>query len=317
VHVLFELVERLKSRGLAIVYISHFIEEVKAIADRFVVLRDGRNVGEGATADSSGEQIVSMMVGRGLDDLYHRGSRIAGEIVVTVEELTAGSAPLTLRRGEVLGIAGLLGAGRTRLLRTIFGLEPVTRGRITVGAYAGPSAPHERWQQGMGMLSEDRVGEGLAAGLSIADNMTLSKLHSLGPAFTVMPARQEAAAARWVDRLGIRSVHPRQTVRELSGGNQQKVAVARLLHHDVDVLVLDEPTRGIDVASKAQIYRLVDELVGDRKAVLLVSSYLPELLGVCDRIAVMSRGRIGPSRPVEEWTEHSLLMEASGTRAAS
>ena len=316
VHALFELVERLKSRGLAIVYISHFIEEVKAIADRFVVLRDGRNVGEGATADSSGEQIVSMMVGRGLDDLYHRGSRIAGEIVVTVEELTAGSAPLTLRRGEVLGIAGLLGAGRTRLLRTIFGLEPVTRGRITVGAYAGPSAPHERWQQGMGMLSEDRVGEGLAAGLSIADNLTLSKLHSLGPAFTVMPARQEAAAARWVDRLGIRSVHPRQTVRELSGGNQQKVAVARLLHHDVDVLVLDEPTRGIDVASKAQIYRLVDELVCDRKAVLLVSSYLPELLGVCDRIAVMSRGRIGPSRPVEEWTEHSLLMEASATRAA-
>jgi ribose transport system ATP-binding protein len=317
VHTLFELIERLKSRGLAIVYISHFIEEVKAIADRFVVLRDGRNAGEGATADSSGEQIVSMMVGRGLDDLYRRGSRIAGDIVVTVEELTAGSAPLTLRRGEVVGIAGLIGAGRTRLLRTIFGLEPVTRGRITVGAYAGPSAPHERWQQGMGMLSEDRVGEGLAAGMSIADNMTLSKLQSLGPAFTVMPARQETAAARWIDRLGIRCVHPRQTVRELSGGNQQKVAVARLLHHDVDVLVLDEPTRGIDVASKAQIYQRVDELVCDRKAVLLVSSYLPELLGVCDRIAVMSRGRIGPARPVEEWTEHSLLMEASGTRAAS
>jgi ribose transport system ATP-binding protein len=315
VHTLFALVERLKARGLAIVYISHFIEEVKAIT--LVVLRDGRNAGEGATADASGEQIVSMMVGRGLDDLYRRGSRIAGEIVVTVEELTAGSAPLTLRRGEVVGIAGLLGAGRTRLLRTIFGLEPVRRGRITVGAYAGPSAPHERWQQGMGMLSEDRVGEGLAAGLSIADNMTLSNLQSLGPAFTVMPARQEAAAARWVDRLGIRCVHPRQTVRELSGGNQQKVAVARLLHHDVDVLVLDEPTRGIDVASKAQIYQLVDELVCDRKAVLLVSSYLPELLGVCDRIAVMSRGRIGPARPVEEWTEHSLLMEASGTRAAS
>ena len=317
VHTLFELIERLKSRGLAIVYISHFIEEVKAIADRFVVLRDGGNAGEGATADSSGEQIVSMMVGRGLDDLYRRGSRIAGDIVVTVEELTAGSAPLTLRRGEVVGIAGLLGAGRTRLLRTIFGLEAVKRGRITVGAYAGPSAPHERWQQGMGMLSEDRVGEGLAAGMSIADNMTLSKLQSLGPAFTVMPARQETAAARWIDRLGIRCVHPRQTVRDLSGGNQQKVAVARLLHHDVDVLVLDEPTRGIDVASKAQIYQLVDELVCDRKAVLLVSSYLPELLGVCDRIAVMSRGRIGPARPVEEWTEHSLLMEASGTRAAS
>ncbi len=167
------------------------------------------------------------------------------------------------------------------------------------------------------MLSEDRSGEGLAAGLSIADNMTLSRLAPLGPAFTVLPRRQDAATARWIDRLSIRCLHPRQTVRELSGGNQQKVAVARLLHHDVDVFVLDEPTRGIDVSSKAQIYQLVDELVCDRKAVLLVSSYLPELLGVCDRIAVMSRGRLGPARPVEEWTEHSLLMEASGTRTAS
>src|SRR2546430_17628358 len=132
----------------------------------------------------------------------------------------------------------------------------------------------------------------------------------------VLPARQEAAARHWVDRLGIRCRHPWQQVQELSGGNQQKVAVARLLHHGVDVLVLDEPTRGIDVASKAQIYKLVDELVSQRKAVLLVSSYFPELLGVCDRIAVMSRGRLGPARPVEEWTEHSLLMAASGARAS-
>ena len=317
VRALFALLRRLKANGLAIVYISHFIEEVKAIADRFVVLRDGRNAGGGITAETSAEEIVSLMVGRGLADLYRRGVRTAGDVVVRVEEVTPGSAPLEVSRGEVVGIAGLVGAGRTRLLRTIFGLENVTRGRITVGAYAGPSAPHDRWQQGMGMLSEDRAGEGLAAGLSVADNMTLSRLGPLGPAFTVLPRRQDAAAERWVDRLSIRCLHPRQMVRELSGGNQQKVAVARLLHHEVDVFVLDEPTRGIDVASKAQIYRLVDELVcAGRKTVLLVSSYLPELLGVCDRIAVMSRGRLGPARPVEEWTEHSLLMEASGSRAS-
>ncbi len=314
---LFDLIARLKARGLAIVYISHFIEEVKTIADRFVVLRDGRNAGEGATADTSGEQIVRMMVGRGLEDLYRRGPRKAGDVVVTVDELTSGSPPLTIRRGEVVGIAGLLGAGRTRLLRTIFGLEPVARGRVVVGAYSGPASPYERWRQGVGMLSEDRVNESLAAGLSIADNMTLSKLEPLGPAFTVVPKRQESAAARWIDRLSVRCAHPRQAVRELSGGNQQKVALARLLHHEVDVLVLDEPTRGIDVASKAQIYEVVDALVCDGKAVLLVSSYLPELLGVCDRIAVMARGRLGPARPVEEWTEHSLLMDASETRAAS
>jgi ribose transport system ATP-binding protein len=316
VRALFDLIARLKARGLAIVYISHFIEEVKTIADRFVVLRDGRNAGAGVTADASAEQIVGLMVGRGFDDLYPRGARTAGDVVVTVQDVTPGSAALALRRGEVVGIAGLLGAGRTHLLRTIFGLEPVKRGRITIGVHAGPSSPHERWRQGVGMLSEDRAGEGLAGGLSVAGNMTLSKLAPLGPAFMVWPARQDAAAERWIDRLGIRCAHPRQTVRELSGGNQQKVAVARLLHHEVDVLVLDEPTRGIDVASKAQIYRLVDELVSARKAILLVSSYLPELLGVCDRIAVMSRGRLGPARPVEEWTEHSLLMAASGTRAS-
>jgi ribose transport system ATP-binding protein len=243
-----------------------------------------------------------------------------GEPVLELDDLLPGRATFTLRQGEVLGIAGLLGAGRTRLLRAIFGLEPVASGRIRVGAYSGRLVPHERWSQGIGLLSENRSGEGLASGLSVADNMTLSRLEPLGPGFTVIPSRQDAAAARWIDRLAIRCAGPRQRVSELSGGNQQQVEVARLLHHDVDVLLLDEPTRGIDVGSKAQIYRLIDDLVapGPRsKAVLLVSSYLPELLGICDRIAVMSRGTLGPAHPVSEWNEHSLLMEASGARAAS
>jgi ribose transport system ATP-binding protein len=343
VRALFDLIGRLKTRGIAIVYISHFIEEVKAVSDRFVVLRDGRHAGSGVTAGTNAADIVAMMVGRTLDDLYPRGARSAGDPILQLDGVVPGAATLTLRRGEVVGIAGLLGAGRTRLLRAIFGLEAVKSGAITVGAYSGPSTPHDRWRQGMGLLSEDRVGEGLAVGLSLADNMTLTRLEPLGPAFTVWPSKQRAAAARWIDRLGIRCSNARQIVGELSGGNQQKVALARLLHHDVDVLVLDEPTRGIDVASKAQIYALVDELVyggpqtsvfderarpepadaarsvrgRERKAALLVSSYLPELLGVCDRIAVMSRGRLGPARPVEEWTEHSLLMAASGALAAS
>jgi ribose transport system ATP-binding protein len=325
VQALFELVGRLKAQGIAIVYISHFIEEVKAVSDRFVVLRDGRNAGTGATAATTAAAIVNLMVGRDLDDLYPRGARAVGEPILQLDGVVPGAATLTLRRGEILGIAGLLGAGRTRLLRAIFGLEPVRDGQIRVGAYTGPAGPHERWRQGIGMLSEDRAGEGLALGLSIADNMTLTRLDPFGPAFMVFPGRQDASASRWIERIGIRCSHPRQTIGELSGGNQQKVAVGRLLHHDVDVLVLDEPTRGIDVASKAQIYKLIDDLVcgdlervfGPHKAVLLVSSYLPELLGVCDQIAVMSRGRLGPARPVEAWTEHSLLMEASGARAAS
>jgi ribose transport system ATP-binding protein len=313
---LFELIARLKPQGITIVYISHFIEEVKQVSDRFVVLRDGRNAGEGATAGTRSEDIVALMVGRGVDVLYPRGARMPGQVILTLEDVMPGAATLALRRGEVFGVAGLLGAGRTRLLRTVFGLEPVKSGRITVAAHRGPDQPRDRWQQGLGMLSEDRAGEGLAGGLSVADNLTLSRLEPLGPPGIVLPSRQRAAASKWITRLGIRCSDERQPVEQLSGGSQQKVAVGRLLHHDVDVLILDEPTKGIDVGSKAEIYRLIDELVGRQKAVMLVSSYFPELLGVCDRIAVMARGRLGPARGVDEWNEHSLLMEASGARAS-
>ncbi|HZM50044.1 MAG TPA: sugar ABC transporter ATP-binding protein [Vicinamibacteria bacterium] len=323
---LFALVHRLKADGHAVVYISHFIQEVKEVADRFVVLRDGRNAGGGATAATSREEIVSLMVGRRVEDLFPRSERHPGEAVLEVEEIGPGQIGFTLRRGEVLGIAGLMGAGRTRLLRTLFGLEPVRTGRIRVGAFSGAAAPPERWAQGMGLLSEDRKGEGLALGLSVAENLALSRLDGLGPGPLVFPARLAQAARRWIETLGVRAAGPGQPVRELSGGNQQKVALARLLHHDVDVLLLDEPTRGIDVASKAQIYALVDGLVappapleGGRapKAVLVASSDLAELLGLCDRIAVMCRGRLGTPRPAAEWNEHALMMAATGTGDAA
>ncbi|HEX2340635.1 MAG TPA: sugar ABC transporter ATP-binding protein [Vicinamibacterales bacterium] len=316
---LFELIARLKREGHAIVYISHFIEEVKEVADRIVVLRDGRVAGGGPAADLSPPQIVALMVGRNVDDLYPHAERRRGEAILDVDAFGPASATFTLHRGEILGIAGLIGAGRTRLLRALFGLEPVRQGRVRIGVYEGPATPAERWAQGAGMLSEDRAGEGLARGLGVGDNLTLSRLDDLGPLTTVLPARQDAAARTWIERLGISTRGPRQPVGELSGGNQQKVALARLLHHDVDLLVLDEPTRGIDVASKAQIYSLIDSLVSasdsDRrpKAILMVSSYLPELLGLCDRIAVMRRGTLGPARPVSEWTEHQLMMDATGT----
>ena len=319
---LFELIGRLKQQGLAIVYISHFIEEVKAVSDRFEVLRDGRQAGSGVTSEAGASDIVNVMVGRAIEDLYPHTPRAIGPPLLEVTNLVPGAATFTVHRGEVFGIAGLLGAGRTRLLRAIFGLGPVQSGEIRVGMYSGVFPPDVRWKQGVGMLSEDRTGEGLAMGLNVADNLTLSRLQGLGPGFIVRPSRQDEAARRWIDRLGIRCAGPRHEVAELSGGNQQKVAVARLLHHDVDALVLDEPTRGIDVGSKAQIYSLVDSLVREQpgrpaRAVLLVSSYVPELLGVCDRVAVMVRGRLGAPRPAREWTEHALVMEMSAARAAS
>jgi ribose transport system ATP-binding protein len=320
---LFALLRRLKAQGHAIVYISHFIEEVKTITDRFVVLRDGRNAGGGVTAEATHDAIVSLMVGTAPGDLFPRTPRRPGGAIVDVAGLEPGFASFSLHRGEILGIAGLVGSGRTRLLRALFGLEPVRRGRVRIGVYSGSALgddPRGRWRAGMGLLSEDRKSEGLAMGLSVADNLTLTRLEPFGPRALVLPARQKLAAGAWISRMEIKCAGPSQAAGELSGGNQQKIALARLLHHDVDVLVLDEPTRGIDVGSKAQIYRLIDELVSDgprpAKAVLMVSSYLPELLGLCDRIAVMRRGRLDTPRPVAGLTEHELMMQATTGSAA-
>ena len=313
---LFDLFERLRKQGNALIYISHVMEEVKRISDRFIVLRDGKTVGEGKTKPASTKKIVAMMVGREVTDFYPRSKRKPGELLLEVRNLQGYGKPeqasLKLKRGEVFGIAGLIGAGRSELLRAIFGLDPVRKGEIRVGAYAGKASPMLRWRQGMGMVSEDRKNEGLATSLSVSDNITLSKFDRLGPFGMVVPSRQEAAARTWVERLNIKVRHVSQAVDSLSGGNQQKVAISRLLHHEADIFLLDEPTRGIDVGSKAEIYTLIDELAVRGKAVLIVSSYLPELLGICDRIAVMRRGTLHPPQSVTKVTEHSVMMEATG-----
>lgn len=343
---LFELVRRLKAEGLAIVYISHVLEEVHEISDTFTVLRDGLSVGEGVTATTGVHDIITMMVGRELDELYPRSHRVAGEVVLEVDGLDGlglpASASLVLRRGEVLGIAGLVGSGRTELLRAIFGLDPVVRGEVKVAHFTGPASPSRRWAQGAGMVSEDRNREGLAINLSLADNLTMPRLKGLGPYGLVTPSGQARASRPWIDRIPIKCLSPMQPLSDLSGGNQQKVAIARLLYADVDVLLLDEPTRGIDVGSKAQIYKLIDELTagggigdptggaggpigetsdpaGERppKAVLIISSYLPELLGMCDRVAVMCRGRLGEARSVDEIDERQIMLEATGSGEAA
>ena len=306
---LFRLIGRLKERGLAIIYISHFLEEVWEVAETFTVLRDGRSVDEGVIADASVPGIVRSMVGRDIDDLFPRSQRTKGELLLQIDELAGATLPLTaslkLHRGEVVGIAGLMGAGRTEMARVVFGLDPVRRGDIRVGVFEGPATPRDRLAQGVGLLSEDRQTEGLAASRTIGENLTLSRL----PRW-VQSRRIDAAARPWIDELSIACRGPRQRVSDLSGGNQQKVALARLLYHELDVLLLDEPTRGVDVGSKAQIYRLIDELAASGKAVLLISSYLPELLGMADHVAVMSRGRLGAAHPVAELDEESIMQEA-------
>ena len=312
---LFDLVRRLKTQGIGTIYISHFLEEVRTICDRLTVLRDGKSVGSGDVATTPNERIIAMMVGRSVEDLYPRSKRTAKEPVIDLTgiagEKKPSNASLTLHRGEVLGIAGLVGAGRTETLRAIFGLDPIRSGQIKLKAYAGPASPVQQWERGMGMVSEDRKIEGLALSLSIADNLTLSSLGTF-----VNPAGQAEASRRWIKRLAIRCREPQQPVGNLSGGNQQKVAISRLLEHGVDVLLLDEPTRGIDVGAKAMIYRVIDELACEGKAVLIVSSYLPELLGICDRIAVMCKGHLHRARSVSEINEHEIMVEATATKEA-
>jgi ribose transport system ATP-binding protein len=313
---LFQLIGDLRRRGTSVVYISHFLEEVRTVTDRFTVLRDGESVGTGATAETTPEGLVAQMVGREVAELYPRSERTPGEAALVLDGLLGaahtGPIDLTLHRGEVLGLAGLVGAGRTELLRAVFGLDAVVRGDVRVAHASGAATPRSRWRQGVGMVSEDRKTEGLALGLSIADNLTLARQQAI-----LSPRALAAESGPWLEKLSVRCRDADQPIGALSGGNQQKVAIARLLHADVDVLLLDEPTRGIDVGSRAEIYRVIDELAKAGKAILLVSSYLPELLGTCDRIAVMCRGKLGTARRVEDVDEHSILLEATGAREAS
>jgi ribose transport system ATP-binding protein len=309
---LFEVVGRLAKSGVAIVYISHFLEEVVRVADRYTVLRDGRTVASGAARSATPRELSELMVGGALGELFVREPRTPGDEVLSTDALSGDpqpeSATLTLRRGEVLGIAGLVGAGQTELLRALFGLVESVSGRISVGGTTDPGAPPwTRLRQGVGLLSSDRAREGVALAMSVADNVFLSHLGEVSHFGFVDRDEQAVRARRWVDALGIRCPDPQTTAGALSGGGQQKVALARLLDQRLDVLLLDEPTRGIDVGSRAEIYRLIDGLARDGKAILVVSSYLPELLGLSDRIAVMHRGRLLPARPVTEFTEASLL----------
>jgi ribose transport system ATP-binding protein len=315
---LFAIVDRLRGRGLAIIYISHFLEEARRVAQTYTVLRDGKAVAAGRLEETDLRSIIASMVGRNLEELFPRVPHTPGEPILEIDQLrvrkSAKPANLALRRGEILGIAGLIGAGRTSLVRSVFGLGPVVAGRIRVrqltGGYASPGT---RIEQGVGFASEDRKTEGLALSRSIEDNMTYSALkrHELRGWLKLKERRAEVA--HWIARLRINATGPAQIAANLSGGNQQKVALARLLHQRADVLLLDEPTRGIDVGSKAEIYRLIGEQAAAGKAILVVSSYLPELFGICDRIAVMARGALSDAHSTAEWTEHEVMDVATRT----
>ena len=314
---LFTIVRRLRDRGVSVVYISHFLEECQRVADRFTVLRDGETVGTGDMATANVRDIIRWMVGREIQDIYPRVPHSPGNPVLELRSLAGEAKPrsvtFTLHEGEILGIAGLVGAGRTETLRTCFGLDRVKGGSVLVWQRERTrTTPARRLAEGMGLLSEDRKTEGLMLDRSLADNLTLTRYGPLSRLGFISRRRQQHCARNWIERLAVRARDPGQTLTELSGGNQQKVAVGRLLHHDAKILLLDEPTRGIDVGSKVQIYELMGELAAEGKSIVFVSSYLPELLGVCDTIGVMCRGVLTTVRPASEWNEHGIVAAAIG-----
>ena len=319
---LFAIIHRLRQRGASIVYISHFLEECQRIAHRYTVLRDGESVGTGNMADVQLNEIIRLMVGREIRDAYPRTPHSPGKPVLEFRALRGTTKPrsvdLALREGEILGIAGLIGTGRTETLRACFGLDRMAGGSVFVYSRESThSFPAQRLAQGIGLLSENRKEEGLLLNRSLADNLTITRYGPVSKLGVVNRRRHRHCAQEWMTRLDVRAQSPEQIVSELSGGNQQKIAVGRLLHHDARIFLLDEPTRGIDVGSKVQIYQLLDGLAARGKAIIFVSSYLPELLGVCDTIGVMCRGVLSDVHPVAEWNEHTLMAAAIGQSGAT
>ncbi|MEQ4719844.1 sugar ABC transporter ATP-binding protein [Nonomuraea sp. B19D2] len=308
---LFDLVGQLRERGVAVVFITHHLEEIAQIGDRVTVLRDGRSVAQ-VPAGTPEEELVRLMVGRPIDQQYPRDAAAAGEPLLQVRDLSRDGAfsgvSFEVRAGEVVGLAGLVGAGRTEVARAVFGADPHDSGEVLVRGRRLPGGDvRAAMEAGLGLVPEDRKGQGLVLGADIAENLGLVTLRGASRGGFVDRAGQREAAARVAAQLGVRMSHLGQEVRTLSGGNQQKIVIGKWLLADANVLILDEPTRGIDVGAKVEIYQLINSLTASGHAVLMISSDLPEILGMSDRILVMARGRLVGELDAAEANQDSVM----------
>lgn len=318
---LFQTARRLADLGLSIIYISHFLEEVRELCDSYLVLRDGQVAGQGTLQGTSESAIVELMVGRSVDELFPKIDHTPTDVCLSLQDVTGTVMPrkisLSVRHGEILGIAGLIGAGRTETLRVVTGLDATQNGTTELRGQSLRGSVASRLRSGLAMLSEDRKHEGLAQIMSIRDNATLSRMSPYSRWGWLQKRKQTDAVEQLMTLLQVKAASVDQSVSSLSGGNQQKVAIARAWHQDADCLLLDEPTRGVDVGTKAEIYRLIGKAAAQGRAVVFVSSYFRELLELCDRIAVMARGEIVDVRPASVWTEHELLMASMGVKKSA
>ena len=317
---LFTIIRKLRSEGVGIIYISHKMDELKQIADRVTIMRDGETVGTVPAADTPIADIIKMMVGRALSDsAVDMGQFDDTSVALEVTGLTRGQeisdVSFKVHKGEILGFAGLMGAGRTEVARAIFGADPKDGGTVLVhGEKVDIKSPTDAVAAGIGYLSEDRKHFGLATGMDVRANIAMTHLKQFSSRLGVLDeAAMHTTAQEYIARLGIRTPSDRQEVRLLSGGNQQKVVIAKWLLRDCDVLIFDEPTRGIDVGAKAEIYKLLIDLAAQGRAIIVISSELPEVLRISHRIAVMCEGRLTGILDRKDATQESIMNLATQT----
>jgi len=315
VDVLFGIIGQLKADGISVIYISHKMDEVFRIADTITVMRDGRVVGTRRAEELDNDELISMMVGRSLNALFKkRVTALSGERLLKVEGLEGDhftDVHFELYKGEILGFAGLMGSGRTEIANAVFGLERPHAGRITVeGKTCDMGSPRQAMDHGIAMVNEDRKMNGLVLTSSVAENMTLSSLTDLSTWIFVDHARETEVVKREMLRYRISAPEAGSKVVNLSGGNQQKVAIAKALLTKPRILILDEPTRGIDIGAKAEIYSMMRELADSGMGIILISSELPEIIGICDRVIVMNKGRVSAELPGEGIDEETILRHA-------
>jgi ribose transport system ATP-binding protein len=317
---LFSLMRSLKQQGISIIFISHKLEEIVQIADRITVLRDGSLVGSAPVGDLTPNQIVTMMVGRELGEMYPKQEVVRQEVVLSARNLRRGKdlrgVSFELHSGEILGLAGLVGSGRTYVARAIFGADPLEGGEFQLdGRPVRIRSPQEAISLGIGFLPEDRKVQGVLLGLSVSSNIAITRLQNVSRWGVIVFRRLKELALEFVQKLSIRTPGISQLVRNLSGGNQQKVVLAKWLALRPRVLILDEPTRGIDVGAKAEIHTLMNQLAKDGVGILMISSDLPEVLGVSDRILVMHEGTIAGEFSRREASPDKIMLCATGGKA--
>ncbi len=316
---LFRVARSLRDRGVAVVFISHRLEEVSALADVVTVLRDGRHVATRPANELTHAEIVRLMVGRSLEALFPKEEAEIGDVALEVRGFTRegvfADVSFSVRRGEILGVAGLVGAGRSEVARSLFGIDPYDDGEVVLaGKPFRPGSPRRALRRGLAYLPEDRLGQGLFQTMSIATNTSLAVLPQLTRAGFLRPWLERRLARSFIDQLRIKASSSRQEVRTLSGGNQQKVVLSKWLAAEPRVLILDEPTRGVDVGAKADVHRTISHLATQGLAIVLISSELPEVLGMSDRVVVLREGRVAAELGRAEATSEGIMDAATGIR---